>query len=259
MKILCLGDIVSDRTVELMKLRLPQIIKDKRIDFTVVNGENANMGKGNGLTPEQANTMLFSGADVITGGNHTFSNYKLYQYLDSSERVIRPCNKSGECPGSGYTIVDGNGRRILVINVLGRVYLPDYTLSSPFNSVEKILDANKGEYDISILDIHAEATSEKFALASYFDGRIDIIFGTHTHVATADERILPKGSGFITDIGMCGPENSALGVDTDIIIRKFTSGLPSKFEVSKNDIVFSGAIFILYNNKLINVDRIMFI
>lgn len=253
-----MGDVVGQRAVEAIRTRLPQFIRKENISFTVINGENANMGKGNGITPEQADELLYAGADVITGGNHTFSNYKFYSYLDSSESVIRPCNKNGECPGNGYTVVSSAGRRILVINVLGRVYMPDYTLSCPFRSVEKILEDCKGKYDLSVLDIHAEATSEKFAIASYFDGRIDMVFGTHTHVATADEHILARGSGYITDIGMCGPENSALGIDTDVIIRKMIGGMPSKFEVSKNDIFLCGAVFSLENDRVTKVERVRF-
>lgn len=239
MKILALGDIVSPMAVEGLKTKLWDYRKNEKIDFVVANGENAS--KGNGLEADAAQALLDYGVDVITGGNHIWQKNSLRQFLESSKNIVRPMNFSGECAGNGYTIADCNGYRVLVMNVSGTVFME--SLDCPFRSVEKCLESQTGKYDVSLLDIHAEATGEKYALARYFDGRISGIFGTHTHVQTADEQILPNGTAYITDLGMCGPKNSILGVKSEIIIEKMRTKMPVRFEFADGDIEYNGVIF----------------
>ena len=254
MKILALGDVIGSEGVDYVCSRLRTFKRENKIDFTVINGENS--AKANGIDPPSAENLLSGGADVITTGNHVYRINAVYDYLDSSEFVIRPANYPASCPGVGYTIVDCGFQRILVMNVLGVTYMEP--LGCPFEAVEAILEKEKGNYNVSILDVHAEATSEKAALARYFDGRINVIFGTHTHVQTADAKVLPRGTGFITDLGMCGSENSILGVRSDIIIDKLRLHLPKKFEYASGDIKAHGAVFTVENGKCISAEAIAF-
>ncbi len=239
MKILCLGDIVGPTAVDRMCETLWKIRRERQIDFVMLNGENADAG--NGITGSTAKRLLSAGVDVITGGNHIFKKREVYRYLDDEERILRPANYPDDLPGKGYAILDVCGWRILVINVQGTVFMD--ALDCPFRTVEKILNRCQGKYDLSLMDIHAEATSEKIALARYFDGKIDMIVGTHTHVPTADARILPKGSGYITDLGMCGVTESALGVDVECAIYKLRYKIPTKFELACGNVTFQGVEF----------------
>ena len=240
MKILCLGDVVGPCAVDRLCERLWQYRKENKIDFVMLNGENAD--EGNGLTKATAERLLAAGVDVITGGNHIFQKREIYSYLDDEERILRPANYPAELPGKGDTILDVCGWRILIINVQGTVFMDP--LDCPFRTVEKILDRNAGRYDLSLLDIHAEATSEKISLARQFDGKIDMIVGTHTHVPTADARILPAGSGYVTDLGMCGVTESALGVKVDCVIRKLRYKIPTKFVLEEGNVTFQGVEFV---------------
>lgn len=239
MRILALGDMVSPRSVEGLKTKLWAYRKEEKIDFVIANGENAS--KGNGLEADAAMQLIDYGVDVITGGNHIWQKNSLRPFLDSSKNIIRPLNFPGQCAGQGYTTLDCNGFRILVMNVSGTVYME--SLNCPFDSVEKCLNSQKGSYDLSFLDVHAEATGEKYAIARYFDGKINGIFGTHTHVQTADEQILPGGTAYITDIGMCGPLDSILGVKSEIIIEKMRTKMPARFDFGDGDIEYNGVIF----------------
>ncbi len=239
MKILAIGDVVGPAAIEYMATKLRNFISAERISLTLVNGENASVG--NGLYRADAEAILDAGADVITGGNHIWQKKDLRDFLDTSERMIRPANYPSANPGNGYTIADADGYRVLVMNVMGVIY--GEALADPFETVERILKREEGNYDIAALDIHAETTSEKYALARYFDGRINVIYGTHTHVPTADEQILPRGSGYITDLGMTGPHDSILGVKSECIIHKLTTKLPTKFEIAENDLRVNGAMF----------------
>lgn len=249
MKILCLGDAVGPAAVEKLCRNLWNIRKERGISFVMLNAENADAG--NGLTPATAKALLSGGADVLTGGNHIWQKRELYPFLDSTDQVIRPANYPGENPGTGYTILDCDGWRMLVINVQGTVFMD--ALDCPFRTVEKILERCKGKYDCSLMDIHAEATSEKIALAHYFDGKINMIVGTHTHVPTADAKILLGGTGYVTDLGMCGVTESALGVDSACIIQKLRYKMPVKFELAKGTVTLQGVEFDLNINNM-NVD-----
>ena len=254
MKILALGDVVGERAVGYLQSKLRAFKRSNGIDLTVINGENS--AKNNGIDPTSANALLDAGADVITTGNHVYRINAFNNYLDTSDCVIRPANFPSACPGKGYTVFDMGYARVLVINVLGTVTLEP--LACPFEAVERILEAEKGNYNVSVLDVHAEATSEKAAIARYFDGRINVVFGTHTHVQTNDARILPKGTGFITDLGMCGPTNSILGVKSEIIIEKLRYHMPKRFEFADGEIEATGAIFTVENGKTIDVTAVRF-
>lgn len=257
MKILAIGDIVGVNSIEYLKNNLSAFVNCNHIDFVIANGENASEIKG--LSARDANKILSAGVDFITLGNHAFGKRDVYDFLDNNTHlIIRPANFSHMAPGQGYSIVNINGYKILCINIMGTMYLNP--LNSPFETVEKIIEREEGNFDFAILDIHAEATSEKLAIARYFDGRISIMFGTHTHVQTADETILPNGSGYITDLGMTGPVNSILGTKSELIIDKFTKQMPQYFTVADGDIKAHGAIFEINTDtkKVIDVKRVVF-
>lgn len=256
MKILALGDIVGANAIEHLKKTLWTVRSHHQIDFVIANGENATEIRG--LCARDARALLDCGIDVITLGNHAFGRRDLYPLLDETNRIIRPANYPAEAPGNGYTVVSIDGWRVLCINVSGCALLDP--LACPFETVEKILAREEGNYDLATMDIHAEATSEKLALAYYFDGRIQVMFGTHTHVPTADEKVLPKGSGYITDLGMCGPVNSIIGTDIETVIRRFRTHLPTHFTVADGKISANGAIFHINTNsrRIECVERIVF-
>ncbi len=254
MKILALGDVVGNESVEYLSARLRDFKRKNSIDFTVVNGENS--AKYNGIDAFSATALLDAGADVITTGNHVYRISAFNEYLDASRFVIRPANYPAACAGKGYTVIDCGFSRVLVINAVGVINTD--TANSPFDTVDEILDKEKGNYNISLLDIHAETTSEKAAIARYFDGRITAVYGTHTHVQTNDARILPRGTGFITDLGMCGPENSILGVESEMIIERLRRHASHRFEYAKGEISAHGAIFTVENNAVTAVNAIKF-
>ena len=240
MKILCLGDVTSPAACEYLSARLWDIRKQTGADFVVVNAENA--GLITGASAEQAQRLLSLGADCLTGGNHTLRNKAVYSYLDDSRAMLRPLNFGSEAPGEGYTILDCDGYRVLVISAMGNVGI-EPTLDSPFDCIERVLAREEGRYDLSVLDIHAEATGEKLAVAYAFDGRINVIFGTHTHVPTADEQILPLGTGYITDVGMCGESGGILGMDSRNVVKRMRTHLPIPFKTAEGEIVIEGALF----------------
>ncbi len=257
MKILAIGDIVGSISIDYLSKNLSKFVRNNQIDFVIANAENASEIKG--ITKIDAEALYNLGVDFITLGNHAFGKREIYSFLDNNDyRIIRPCNFPTKAPGSGYGIVNVEGYKILIINALGTMYMTP--LNSPFECVDRILEREKGSYDFAILDIHAEATSEKLAIAHYFDGRIAIIFGTHTHVQTADEQILPKGSAYITDIGMTGPKNSILGTKIEAIIDKFTLQTPQYFNVAEGEVNVYGAIFDIDPNssKIKSVTRVKF-
>lgn len=255
-RMLALGDVVGPGGVSALEARLWRFRREREIDFAVVNGENS--APRNGIDPESAQRILSAGADVITTGNHVWRQKPMHDWLESGEPIVRPANYPSSAPGSGSVIIEVEGFRVLVINVLGVIYLDP--LENPFACVDGILARNEGRYDFAVLDIHAEATSEKIALGRYFDGRISAIFGTHTHVQTADEQLLPRGSGYITDLGMCGPDDSVLGVRTDIIIDKLRTSLPARFDFADGAVTLHGAVFDIdtATYRVTRVERVSF-
>ena len=241
MKILIIGDVTSPVGVSHLKENLWKIREKEKVDFTVVNAENAAFVTG--ISPEGADTLFMAGADVLTGGNHTLQNKLSYSYLDEKENILRPINFPAEAPGRGWCIADAkNGYRVLVINAMGTVHI-EPQLDSPYRYSDRALAEAEGEYDVAVLDFHAEATGEKGAMAFAYDGKISVVFGTHTHVPTADARILPRGSGFITDVGMCGESEGVLGMDAECVVERMKTKLPSKFKAACGKPIANASLF----------------
>lgn len=229
-QVLCVGDVVGDIGCRYLARRLPQLKKEYAVDLCIVNGENS--AEGNGITPESAQTLFTYGADVVTTGNHVFRRREIYEALEQTPALLRPANYPSEAPGSGWYVVDKGRVRIAVANLLGTTYMEP--LACPFETADALL-ARADKPTVCIVDFHAEATSEKRALAAYLDGRVSLVFGTHTHVQTADEQILSGGTAFITDIGMTGPVDSVLGVCTEQAIRKMKDHMPVRFTTASGE------------------------
>ena len=257
MKIFAIGDVVGSAALAYISERLWKFREQNRIDFVVANGENAS--EIHGISSSQAKELIACGVDLITLGNHGFANKEVYNFLCDAREIIRPANFLPFLPGSGYTIIDACGYRVLGINVMGNVFMAQ-SLACPFDTVDKILKREEGNYDFSILDVHAESTSEKLAIARYFDGRINIIFGTHTHVQTADEQVLPKGSGYITDLGMSGPVDSIIGADAATVIERMRTQIPCSMRIAGGAVKVYGAIFELdtSSGRVVSVERVSF-
>ncbi len=240
MKILCVGDVCGHIGCEYLKRILPKLKRDENIDCVIVNGENS--ADGNGITPFSADSLYSAGADVITGGNHSLRRREVFEKMDSDLFLLRPHNMVTTGPGKGCAIVDLGHTRIGVISLVGTVYMPE--AENPFETADRLVENLKSDnVDIIFVDFHAEATSEKKALAYYLDGRVSAVFGTHTHVLTADEQILPLGCGFITDIGMTGPIDSVLGVKKELSLAKIKDGAPVKFELADGPCLLNGCVF----------------
>ena len=219
--------------------RLKTLRTELEIDVCIVNGENA--ADGIGITPRLADQILAMGADAITLGNHAFRRAEIGAYLDSSDRVVRPANTSTSTPGRGLAIVTGtNGSRLAVINVLGSLFL--HPATSMFELIDGLVEQARAETPLVLVDVHAEATSEKVALARWLDGRVTAVIGTHTHVQTSDATLLPRGTAFITDAGMTGPHDSVIGVESDLAIRRMRTGLPVRFVTAQGDVRIEGAL-----------------
>ncbi|MBQ4105570.1 MAG: TIGR00282 family metallophosphoesterase [Clostridia bacterium] len=239
MKVLCIGDVVAGVGCRFLRERLPALKKSMGIDIVICNGENS--ADGNGVLPTSADFLFQSGVDVITLGNHAFRRREIYPYLEDNEYIIRPANyPASTTPGRGVCVLDCGRYSLAVINLIGNVFNSN-PLDCPFYTVDKIL--KEIEADIIIVDIHAEATSEKRSLGFYLDGRVSAVFGTHTHVRTADCQILPKGTGYITDAGMTGPKDSVLGVKPEITVESFRDKLPIRFEPLQGDCMMDCVMF----------------
>lgn len=241
-KILMVGDVVGIAGTEYLLEggRLRRCASELDASLVIVNGENS--AEGNGITPTSARALIDAGADVITGGNHTLRKKNIYSMLDDETTLIRPANFPVGSPGMGHITVDVCGYRILIINLAGQVFM-DTRASSPFDALDRILSLEEGRYDAAVVDIHAEATSEKLALARYADGRVSAVAGTHTHIPTADITVLGGGTGYITDLGMCGSHAGILGVSTEAILHKFRSVTPVTFTPAVGEISAEGALF----------------
>ncbi len=254
MNFLFIGDVVGKIGCTFLRDKLPNLKKLKGIDVVVANGENSS--DGNGITPSSADFLFKSGVDVITTGNHAFRRKEAYPFFDECEYLIRPANfPSGTTPGKGITMLDMGRLQIAVINLMGTAFMEP--LDCPFKTADKLIKQAQDENaKIIIVDFHAEATGEKKALGYYLDGRVSAIFGTHTHVQTADATILPKGTGYITDAGMTGPIHSVLGVKPEIIIKKFTEKLPQRFDLATGDCKMNCVLMEIdeKTGKTINID-----
>ncbi|MCQ2354035.1 MAG: TIGR00282 family metallophosphoesterase [Clostridia bacterium] len=245
-RVLAVGDIVGHAGLQYLKDNLPALKKKYLPDLVIVNGENA--AEIRGISREDAKEIFSCGADVITTGNHVFGQRNIYEILDDEKNLLRPANYPGTAPGHGSVIFNAAGIRVLIMNLRGNVELSP-ALGCPFAATDLILRRESGNFDAAVLDMHAEATSEKAAMAHYLDGRVSAVFGTHTHVATADERILPGGTGFITDIGMTGPAGGILGCDPKPIIAQFTSAMPQRYSVADGECAGGAVIFDLDLNS----------
>ena len=252
LNILAIGDVVGEEGLKHLERYLRQVQKIKGIHFTVVNGENAS---GVGLTPDQAWRMYDAGADAVTLGNHTFGKMQIRSFLDDTRWILRPANYTGRMPGHGWEIFDVNGVRIRVVNLIGRCDLA-WGTDNPFTTVDRILE--RGKADITLVDFHAEATSEKLAMGYYLDGRVSVLWGTHTHVPTADERVYPGGMGYITDLGMTGPVESVLGIEPEQSIENFLGGLPGRYRPAEGPCKMQGCVFTVETatGKCVGVERI---
>ncbi len=253
MNILAIGDVVGSVGTQMYLDRIDEIKEKYKINFCIVNGENAS--DGNGISRRKAESLLDGGADCITLGNHAFRNKDAYSLLYNEKRIIRPANFPPDTVGKGFFKTEINGKKIAVINLIGRVYL-DY-FDCPFRTIDSVLE--KLDADVIIVDFHAEATSEKITMGWYLDGRVSAVFGTHTHVLTADEKIMPKGTGYITDIGMTGPFYSCLGVKRAITLERFKSCVPQRFEFADGAGQLNGVVFTIDDetNKTTRIEKII--
>lgn len=254
MRLLAVGDVIGNPGRRLLKEILPELKREYNIEAVIANGENS--AGGIGITYSVAQELYAYGVDVITTGNHIWAKKEAINFIDSDKRIVRPANYNTELPGNGSTLFQLSNMSIGVINLLGRVYMDP--IDCPFKASLKEIERLKNKADIMVVDFHAEATSEKTALGWFLDGKVSVVFGTHTHVQTCDERILPGGTGYITDLGMTGPYNSIIGVDKDMVLRKFTTLIPEKFEVAKGNVQFNGVIFDINesNKKVEDIKRI---
>ena len=257
-----IGDIIGPFGVEYVKKILWKCREEYNIHCVVANGENT--ASGNGIDLKSAKALIESGVDMITTGNHVWHRKDIYQFLDESAYILRPANYPDLCPGRGHSIIDVFGYKILFMNLLGTVFM-DSAIESPFITLQKIFSREKDNYDFAVVDIHAEATGEKLALAKYIDNnnseyKASVIFGTHTHVQTSDEQILKSGAGYITDLGMTGGADSVLGIKNECVVQRFLTKMPTKFEPEETQIRLDGVVFTLdlKNYACTNIQRIKY-
>ncbi len=252
MNILVIGDVVGVPGCEYLRRRLPTIKKQYAVDFCIANGENS--AAGNGILPSSAEFLFDSGVDLITTGNHVFRRREVYDMLDSRSDIIRPANYYAGNPGKGWTVADMGSVKIGVINLAGQAFMDG---ENPFVCADEYLE-KISDCRIKLVDFHAETTGEKRALGFYLDGKVSAVFGTHTHVQTADEQILPNGTGYITDLGMVGTVQSVLGVAPENVITKLRTGMPVRFENNDGEAMLCGCLFEIdkQSGKTVDVKRI---
>ena len=239
LNVLTVGDVVGEQGLDFLTRHLRALQKLHDIHFTVVNGENAS---GVGILPRQARAIYDAGADVVTLGNHTWNRIQIKDLLDDVSWILRPANYTGRAPGRGCGVYDLGGVRIRVLNLIGRCDLA-WGADNPFTAADRLLERDAA--DFTLVDFHAEATSEKLAMGYYLDGRVSALWGTHTHVPTADERVCPRGTGYITDLGMTGSIESVLGIDPRQSVEGFLGGLPGRYRAPEGPAKLQGAIFTL--------------
>ena len=252
LRVLAVGDVVGNPGMERIRKSLRRLIRKTGADFTVVNGENASVV---GLTPRQAEDILDAGADVITLGNHSFSKREIVPYLEDTDRILRPANYAPQTPGRGWAVYETRFGPIGVIDLIGRCNM-DYGPDNPFLLAEKLL--KKLDTRLILVELHAEATSEKLAMGYMLDGKVSAIWGTHTHVPTADIRVLPQGTGYITDLGMTGPRDSVLGIRPELSIARFRGDLPERYRWAEGETKLEGALFTIdaATGKCLKAERV---
>ncbi len=257
MKILALGDVIAPAAVDYLCKELPRARKTYGADLVIVNAENASFLAG--IRPDAAERLFEAGADVLTGGNHTLQTRDAWEMLDENPRVLRPINYPAEAPGYGSAITEAGGCRVLVLNAMGTALI-EPVLDSPYPYLERALERFRGEYDIAVLDFHAEATGEKYAMAHAFDGRIAAVWGTHTHVPTADVQILPAGTGYVTDLGCVAPSGGIMGVETSVICERMRKHVPVPYRVARGDVRAEGVLFEIdgISGKCRHAERVTF-
>ncbi|MEB2285834.1 MAG: metallophosphoesterase [Polyangiaceae bacterium UTPRO1] len=239
MKLVFFGDIVGKPGRRAVGIVLGALRAAERVDFVVANAENS--AGGIGVDPGSARELFASGIDVLTSGNHVWAKRQIVEYLADSDVLLRPANFAPSVPGWGYTVkARPGGEPVAVINLIGRVFMGAH--DCPFRTVDSVLDSVRGRARVILVDMHAEATSEKVAMGWYLDGRVSVVVGSHTHVQTADERILPGGTAYLTDAGMCGPTNSVIGVSREGVLRRFLTQMPTRFEVADGPVAVQGVV-----------------
>ena len=238
MKILAIGDLIGEIGLKKAREVVEKIKKEEVIDFIIVNGEN--VAEGMGITKKNFDGILSMGANVVTMGNHTWAKKEIFTFINH-EKLIRPANYPEGVPGKGYVICKCKNKKIAVVNLIGRTEMGILT-ENPFIIGKELVEKLKEEVDIVIVDFHAEASAEKIAMGNYLDGLATIVYGTHTHVQTADDRILPEGTAYITDIGMTGPKNSVIGMDISASLKRFVTTLPERYKLATGECMFNGCI-----------------
>lgn len=239
MNILAIGDIVGEIGVKKIVKELTKLKEKYNIDFCIINGENSAGGMG--ITKKIFDSLINAGADVITMGNHTWGKKDIFSFIDD-KKIVRPANYTKGLPGNDYTIFNKNNKRIAVINLIGRTSMGILS-ENPFIIANDIYNKLKNQADIFVLDFHAEATAEKIAMGYYMDGKYTIVYGTHTHVQTADDQILEKGTAYITDIGMTGPKKSVIGMDVGVSFKRFVTSLPERYKLADSEAMINGCVF----------------
>jgi metallophosphoesterase (TIGR00282 family) len=239
MRVLILGDVMGRPARRAVRALVPSLVQKEEVDLVVANAENSAGGMG--VDVKSAKELFGAGVHILTSGNHIWKKKEIYPFLNERDDLIRPANFPAGAPGKGWCVWQQNDVRALVINLQGRVFMPNH-VEDPFRCVDEILQKHGRNIPLVIVDMHAEATSEKNAMGWYLDGRASIVYGTHTHVQTADERILPGGTAYITDLGMCGAMDSIIGMEKEPVIRGFISQLPRQFEVAQDNVMLQGVI-----------------
>lgn len=254
MKILAVGDLIGNSGIKELKKKLGIIKQEEQIDFVIVNGENS--AEGMGITQQNFNDILALNVDVITMGNHTWGKKDIFKFIDHP-KLIRPANYPKGVVGKGYNIYTCQDKKIAVINLIGRVDINVLT-ENPFIVAKEIVEKLQQEVDMIFVDFHAEATAEKIAMGYFLDGKVTAIYGTHTHVQTADEKILPKKTGYITDIGMTGPKYSVIGMDISASLKRFETSLPERYKIATGECILNAVVFDVddANNKVKNIKRL---
>jgi len=236
--VLCVGDVFGEPGRRAIEVLLPRLKKQYDVDVAVVNVENAAAGAG--ITPSLAKGILAHGADVMTSGNHIWDKKEIIEYIVKENLLLRPANYPAGTPGSGSIVVKAGPHKVAVLNLMGRVFLP--SLDCPFRKADEEIERLRAETPIIVVDMHCEATSESQAMGWYLDGRVSAVVGTHRHVQTADERVLPQGTAYITDLGMTGPTDSVIGVDKELALQRFLSQMPNRFEPAKGPVALHGVV-----------------
>lgn len=254
MKVLAVGDLIGTAGINELKKQLPKIRKEENIDFVIINGENS--AEGMGITKQNFDDILSTNIDVITMGNHTWGKKDIFKFINHP-KLIRPANYPKGVVGKGYNIYECKNKKIAVINLIGRVDI-NVLSENPFITAKEIIEKIKDSVDMIFVDFHAEATAEKIAMGYFLDGKVTAVYGTHTHVQTADEKILQKGTGYITDIGMTGPKNSVIGMDISASLKRFETTLPERYKIATGECLFNGVIFDVddKNNRAKSIKRL---